>query len=120
MGTAVRQLVRIAHANQVGREAMAEAREVGDDVASEGGGCRVAVEEDDRVALPDLDVRYLAAQDLQSTLVVRNHHRDHDFFFLWCSVVAMWLRSVTPQKVDSRSTSAATASIRKLVGGANA
>jgi hypothetical protein len=71
MGTAVRQLVRIAHANQVGREAMAEAREVGDDVASEGGGCRVAVEEDDRVALPGLDIGHGAPLDL-SILLVRH------------------------------------------------
>jgi hypothetical protein len=48
---------------------MAEAREVGDDVASEGGGCRVAVEEDDRVALPGLDIGHGAPLDLSILLV---------------------------------------------------
>jgi hypothetical protein len=78
------------------------------------------VEEDDRVALPDVDVGYLAAEGLQPTLVVRKRRRDPDFFILSCSVVAEWSRSATAQKVASRSTSAATASVRKVTGRENA
>jgi hypothetical protein len=59
--TTIRQLVRITHADQVRCEATAGTRDGGNDVAPHVGRGGITVEEDDRVALPDLDVRYFAA-----------------------------------------------------------
>ena len=59
---AVFQLVGIAHADQVGRNAAAQRSEVGDNPAPKIRGGRVPVQKDDWVALAALDVGHLAAE----------------------------------------------------------
>ena len=58
-GVAAGDLVRVAHPDQVGGDAPAEVLHVRDDVAPEVGRRRVAVQEEDRVALADVDVGHL-------------------------------------------------------------
>ena len=58
------ELVGIAHADQVRRDAAAEAREVGDDVPPQVRRRRVAVQQDDRVAAARLHVGHALPLDL--------------------------------------------------------
>jgi hypothetical protein len=58
-----RQLVRVAHPDQVGGDQAAESLEVREDVAPQVRGGGVAVQEDDGVALADVDVGHRPAQD---------------------------------------------------------
>jgi hypothetical protein len=72
------ELLGVAHADQVGRDAPAAGGEVRDHVPPEVGRRRVAVQEDDRVALADLDVGHAPAADADALLGMALVGRDHE------------------------------------------
>jgi hypothetical protein len=87
---AVRQLVGVAHADEVGRDAAASWLQVWQHITPEIRRGRIAVQQHDGVALSHLDVRHLAAEDPSPLLLIRKCRRDnrlqlcvpHDAFLL--------------------------------------
>jgi hypothetical protein len=77
--SAAGQLLGVAHADQVGRDAPAARLEVRHDVAPQIGRGRVAVQEDDRVAPPGLDVGHRPVQHGAEPLLVGHDLADHLF-----------------------------------------
>jgi hypothetical protein len=84
-GATVRQLVGVAHADQVGGDAAASWLQVRQHVAPEVRRGGIAVQQHDGVALSHVDVRHLATEDPPPPLRVRKCRRDHDGFSL-CSL----------------------------------
>jgi hypothetical protein len=76
-GATVRQLVGVAHADQVGGDAAAEWLQVRQHVAPEVRRGGVAVQQHDGVALSHLHVCHLAAEDPPPLLLVWKCRRDH-------------------------------------------
>ena len=64
------ELLGVAHPDQVRRYAPGLSLDVGNDVAPQVGRGRVAVQEDDRVAAPDVDVRHSLAKYVDRLLLV--------------------------------------------------
>jgi hypothetical protein len=60
----LRELVRVAHPNQIRRDTPANVLQVRDDIAPDIGRGWIAVQQDDRVANATLDVRHRVAEDL--------------------------------------------------------
>src|SRR5258707_10752398 len=75
-GAAGRELVGVAHADEVGRDTVPALLEVRDHIAPEIRRRGVAVEEDDRVALAHLHIRHLTTEDPPPLLLVRKCRRD--------------------------------------------
>src|SRR5262249_60599835 len=65
-----------AHADEIGRQAPTQARQVRNHVAPEVRRRRIAVEEDDRRADPDLYVRHEAVEDRDTPPLVEVRRRD--------------------------------------------
>src|SRR5215471_1894640 len=85
-GATVRQLVGVAHADQVGSDAAASWLQVRQHVAPEVRRGGIAVQQHDGIALSHLHVRHLAAEDPLPLLSVRKLGRDHiGFSFFLCS-----------------------------------
>src|SRR5215471_19147752 len=76
-GATGRQLVGVAHADQVGGDAAASWLQVRQYVAPEVRRGGIAVQQHDGIALSHLDVRHLAAEDPPPLLFVRKCRRDH-------------------------------------------
>jgi hypothetical protein len=76
-GATVRQLVGVAHADQVGGDAAASWLQVRQHVAPEVRRGGIAVQQHDGVALSHLHVRHLAAEDPPPLLLVWKCRRDH-------------------------------------------
>src|SRR5262245_60342372 len=76
-GATVRQLVGVAHANQVGGDAAASWLQVRQHVTPEIRRGGVAVQQHDGVALSHLHVRHFAAEDPPPPLLVRKCWGDH-------------------------------------------
>jgi hypothetical protein len=76
-GSAVRQLVGVAHADQVGGDAAAERLQVRDDVAPKVRGGGITMQQHDGVSLAHLHIRHLAAEDPPPLLLVRKCRRNH-------------------------------------------
>ena len=74
---AVRQLVGVAHADQVGGNAAAERLQVRQDVPPEEGRGGIAVQQHDGIALSHLHIGHLAAEDPPPLLLVRKRCRNH-------------------------------------------
>ena len=70
VGAAVLELVRVAHADQVRRDAAPLALEVRDDVPPQIRRRRVPVQQHDRVAGADFDVGHRGAEDFEALLLV--------------------------------------------------
>jgi hypothetical protein len=76
-GPAVRQLVGVTHADQIGGDAAAEWPQVRDDVAPEIRRGGIPVQQHDGVTVSHLRVRHLPAEDPSPLLLVRKSRRDH-------------------------------------------
>src|SRR5262245_14190795 len=76
-GTTVRQLIGVAHADQVGGDAAAEWLQVRQHVAPEVRRGGIAVQQHDGVAVAHIHVRHLAAEDPPPLLFVRKCRSDH-------------------------------------------
>jgi hypothetical protein len=76
-GATVRQLVGVAHTDQIGSNAAASWLQVRQHVAPEIGRGGIAVQQHDGVALSHLHVRHLPAEDPPPLLLVRKCRRDH-------------------------------------------
>ena len=83
-GTTVRQLVGIAHADQVGGDASAEWLQVRQHVAPEVRRSGIAVQQNDGVTVSHLHVRHLTSEDLPPLLLIGKCSRDH-VRFSWSS-----------------------------------
>src|SRR5258708_215875 len=85
-GATVRQLVGVAHADQVGGDAAASWLQVRQHVAPEVRRGGIAVQQNDGVSLSHLHVRHLAAEDPPPLLLIWKCCRDHvGFSFFLCS-----------------------------------
>jgi hypothetical protein len=76
---AVGQLLRVAHADQIGRKTASQFLEVGDDVAPEIGRRGVAMQEHNGVTGARLDIGRFAPQDVHTLLLIAKccpHHDD--------------------------------------------
>jgi hypothetical protein len=76
-GAAVRQLFGVTHADQVRSDAAAERLQVRDDVAPEIRRGGVAVQQHDRIPVPNFEVGHLAAEDLPPLFFVGKCRRNH-------------------------------------------
>src|SRR5215467_1388525 len=76
-GATVRQLVGVAHADQVGGDAAAEWLQVWQYVAPEVRRSGIAMQQHDGVAVSHLHIRHLPAEDPPPLLLVRKCPRDH-------------------------------------------
>src|SRR5258706_15620359 len=79
-GAAGRELVGVAHADEVGRDTVPELLEVRDHIAPEIRRRGVAVEEDDRITLAHIDIGHRVPQDLNPLLLVAGICTDHNNF----------------------------------------
>jgi len=59
---AVGRVAGIAHADEIGGETASERQEIRNDVAPEIGRRRVAMEEDDRISLADIDIHHVGVE----------------------------------------------------------
>lgn len=101
VGTAVRQLVGIAHADQVGGDAATQRLQVRQHIAPEIRRSGIAVQQYDGVALSHLDIRHLAAEDPPPLLLIGKCRRDHvrSPVYIWaqrhreaCATARRWVR----------------------------
>jgi hypothetical protein len=77
---ALRQLVGVAHTDQIGSDATAQRFQMRQHVAPQVRRGRIAVQEDDGIPSSRLHVRHLTAEHLASLLFVRKCGRYHDCF----------------------------------------
>jgi len=70
------ELGGLAHAHEIGRQAPAAPGGEGQDVPPEIGRCRIAVQKDDRIALPDLDEAHLGIEHRDAPARMRIYGTD--------------------------------------------
>jgi len=76
-GAALRQLLRITHADQVGRDTAPERLQVWQNVAPEVGRGGITVQQHDGIPLANVHVGHLDAKHPPSPLLIRKLRRDH-------------------------------------------
>src|SRR5207248_2329260 len=90
IGAAVGKLIRIAHADEIRRDAAAKLLHIGNNVAPEVGGGGIAMQQDNRIATSYLYVRHLLSQNQLTLFLIgkccANHARILPFLFVTIQV----------------------------------
>src|SRR5262249_17546957 len=81
-----RRLSRLTHPDQIGRETAAEFGYIGDDVAPEIGGGRIAMQEHDRLADANIDVTEFRVEDTHTPPRMRIGCADFQLFYQFHAV----------------------------------